>query len=267
MNRSNFLDRLWTQYLSVAPQARAIHTMFSQHGDAVVNDHIAFRTIDTPGFNLMAVTECLESVGYQIFDHYTFPEKHLCAHALWIPDDPDAPKIFVSALARDVFPDHIESIIDTCIAPLAGSAITLEALIGHYPFVKPTWEQYEALAEVSEYAAWLFTMGYQANHFTVSVNHLDHYQSMEEVVSAVQSAGFGLNTVGGVLKGTPEQLLVQASTLADTQPFQFADGTVQDVPSCFYEFALRYPRGDGTLFQGFVPTNANAIFESTSRQR
>jgi hypothetical protein len=75
-----------------------------------------------------------------------------------------------------------------------------------------------------------------------------------------------LNAVGGIKKGLPEDLLVQASTLADSVGFTFADGQQQAVPSCFYEFAHRFADRSGELFQGFVPTNANAIFESTDRR-
>ena len=64
----------------------------------------------------------------------------------------------------------------------------------------------------------------------------------------------------------PEDLLVQASTLADSVSFTFADGQQQAVPSCFYEFAHRFADRSGELFQGFVPNNANTIFESTDRR-
>jgi len=35
------------------------------------------------------------------------------------------------------------------------------------------------------------------------------------------------------------------------------------IPSCFYEFALRHPLADGTLFDSFIEGNADKIFEST----
>ncbi|MGB6140662.1 MAG: DUF1338 domain-containing protein, partial [Pseudoalteromonas rhizosphaerae] len=36
------------------------------------------------------------------------------------------------------------------------------------------------------------------------------------------------------------------------------------VPSCFYEFALRYAKPDGELYTGFVAASADKIFESTN---
>ncbi|MGL4837356.1 MAG: DUF1338 domain-containing protein, partial [Shewanella sp.] len=35
-------------------------------------------------------------------------------------------------------------------------------------------------------------------------------------------------------------------------------------PSCFYEFALRYPKANGELYTGFVAASADKIFESTN---
>ena len=266
MNRSTFFDTLWHQYAELTPQARAIEALFAAGGDQVINDHVAFRTIDAPGLDLQTAVSCFESIGYSVFDTYTFPDKHLDAHALRVMDDPDAPKIFISALRRGVFSDSVESLIDQLIAPTVGHALSLESFLGTYPFAKPTWDDYLKLAEVSEYAAWLSTMGYRANHFTVSINHLTQVTSMDALIEIVESAGFRLNTVGGVIKGLPENQLVQASTLADTARFTFADGQTHEVPTCFYEFAKRYPDAHGQLFQGFVPANANAIFDSTARQ-
>lgn len=266
MDRNTFFDTLWHQYAELTPQARAIEALFAAGGDQAINDHVAFRTIDAPGLDLKTAVGCFESIGYSVFDSYTFPDKHLGARALRVIDDPDAPKIFISALRRGVFSDAVESLIDQLIAPTAGNALTLESFLGTYPFAKPTWADYLKLAEVSEYAAWLSTMGYRANHFTVSLNHLTQVASMEALIEIVQSAGFTFNTVGGVIKGQPENLLVQSSTLADTVRHTFADGQIHPVPTCFYEFAQRYPDPNGNLFQGFVPANANAIFDSTARQ-
>jgi hypothetical protein len=44
---------------------------------------------------------------------------------------------------------------------------------------------------------------------------------------------------------------------------QFTDGT-RNIPSCFYEFARRYPMANGQLYGGFVAASADKIFESTN---
>jgi len=64
------------------------------------------------------------------------------------------------------------------------------------------------------------------------------------------------------VKGTPEKLLEQSSTLADRVEVMFQEGKFT-VPSCYYEFAKRYEGADGKLFSGFVAGSADKIFEST----
>ncbi len=58
-------------------------------------------------------------------------------------------------------------------------------------------------------------------------------------------------------------LLEQSSTLADEAVAEFTDGD-QLIPSCFYEFALRYAMPNGKLYTGFVAASADKIFESTN---
>jgi hypothetical protein len=57
--------------------------------------------------------------------------------------------------------------------------------------------------------------------------------------------------------------LEQSSTMADKAVVKFSDGEVS-IPSCFYEFAKRYPLDCGTLYSGFVAASADKIFESTN---
>ena len=76
-------------------------------------------------------------------------------------------------------------------------------------------------------------MGYQANHFTVSVNSLRTLASIQEVIELLIEQNYRLNQVGGYIKGTSKDLVVQASTIADRIHFEFSDGLASDVPSCF----------------------------------
>ena len=71
----------------------------------------------------------------------------------------------------------------------------------------------------------------------------------------VKGNGYLLTTVGGEIYGTPEELLEQSATLAEIQPVEFTDG-VYEIPSCFYEFTLRYNQPDG-----------KAVFRVYCRQR
>ena len=121
------------------------------------------------------------------------------------------------------------------------------------------------LLEESEYAAWTAAWGYRANHFTVSINYLNNYNTIQSVNETLKKAGFLLNTSGGEIKGTPEVMLEQSATLADEYRVKFSDLEVE-IPSCFYEFAFRYNKSNGELYTGFVPSSANKIFESTNRR-
>jgi hypothetical protein len=265
MDHTEFFAKLWSQYIQVTPQAHSIQALFNARGEDVINDHVAFRTFDIVGFDLDRASGLLATIGYEAFDHYTFPSKHLRAKAYRVPDDSKAPKIFFSELIRSELEKDAQAIIREVTKSLEGE-LTLTDLTGRYAFHRPTFDQYQALADVSEYAGWLSTMGYQANHFTVNVNALQTLGSIEEVIELLLGHQYQLNEVGGRIKGTPEDLLVQASTIADQITFEFSDGIVSDIPSCFYEFAYRLADSSGALFQGFVPNNANAIFESTDRR-
>ncbi|MBX3040139.1 MAG: DUF1338 family protein, partial [Bdellovibrionaceae bacterium] len=76
--------------------------------------------------------------------------------------------------------------------------------------------------------------------------------------------GHKLNASGGLIKGSPEAMLEQSSTMARPVPVKFNDGT-HEVPACYYEFAKRYPQKNGELYHGFIEKSADKIFESTNR--
>lgn len=124
------------------------------------------------------------------------------------------------------------------------------------------YKDYQALLNESEYAAWLAAFGFIPKHFTVSINHLDSLSEIAEVNKFLKQNGFILNSSGGEIKGSPEDLLEQSSTVARPVKVEFADG-VHSVPGCYYEFAKRYNDENGVLFQGFVAKSADKIFEST----
>ena len=79
------------------------------------------------------------------------------------------------------------------------------------------------------------------------------------------SKGFRLNESGGTIKGGPQDMLEQSSTMADRIGWSFENNIIAEIPSCYVEFALRYYDDSGVLFDGFVPDSATRIFESTHR--
>ncbi|MBC7974224.1 MAG: DUF1338 family protein, partial [Myxococcales bacterium] len=121
---------------------------------------------------------------------------------------------------------------------------------------------YRALLAESEYAAWVAAFGFRVNHFTVDVGSLSTFPDLQALDAYLVDHGFTLNDSGGTIKGSAADRLEQSSTRADSVEVTFDDATVR-IPSCYYEFARRYPLPNGELFQGFVPVSADKIFEST----
>ena len=97
----------------------------------------------------------------------------------------------------------------------------------------------------------------------MSIDYLKKFEGVAEVNTFLKENGYQLNSSGGEIKGTPEQLLEQSSILADHVEVQFSEG-LETIPGCYYEFARRYPDANGNLFSGFIAGSADKIFESTN---
>ena len=256
MDIINLIDKFWEKYTSYTPSAKQIQQLF---GEKITNDHIAFRTLNLPGISIENQKEYLLQYGYQKRGQYDFQVKKLKAIHLE-NEDPVMPKIFLSELLLEQFSTDLQKIFQKIFKNfnLEGQELFTGGRSWEIDF-----QTYNQLANESEYASWLYVWGFCPNHFTVSVNHLNSYQSLEEVNDLVKQNGFLLNESGGEIKGTPEELLEQSSIVADLQKVDFS-GTAHDVPSCYYEFARRYEDSNGNIYQGFIAKSADKIFESTN---
>ena len=256
---ADIFDVLWQDYQSICPQAAQVADLLARRGDKMINDHIALRTIDHADCGIECIAEQFLKIGYNWAPEvYTFKEKHLRARYL-LANDPTMPRVFISALCLD----QLDVTVASLLRPL---------LIAHPPQLDQPgrpWlckhDDYQALLAHSEYAAWLLAFGWRANHFTVSVNHLAHFPHIDDLVAELQTAGFAMNLSGGLIKGSVEQGLRQASTLAPRVTVQMDDGD-HELPACYVEFAERYPLDTGALYQGFIAASADKIFESTDRR-
>ncbi len=263
---SNFKDlfaALWQDYVQLTPSAEQIHALLgSGQQDDVINDHIALRTFNLDKVGLDKLAAHFIAVGYREAGEYHFEAKKLYAKHFEHPD-PTAPKVFISELLVEKCSPMLQQAVQKLVDQIPADAVTATNFIysgRHWQIDQAT---YRLLLEESEYAAWMAVWGFRANHFTVSVNALQNFTTLESVNQTLKDAGFPLNTSGGEIKGSPDVLLEQSSTLADEAEVAFTDG-VLSVPSCFYEFALRYPTADGSLYTGFVAASADKIFESTN---
>jgi hypothetical protein len=255
------LDDLWADYVAITPLAARVHALLAARGETIVNDHIALRTFNAPGLGIDVLARPFERLGWVARDHYRFDDKHLDAR-YWQHPDPARPKIFISELCLAELPAPAQALIAGLLAQLpAGFADQATVALAGRPW-RVSHDTYGALLATSEYAAWMAAFGFRVNHFTVDLGRLRTIASLAEMNALLEQAGFALNTAGGAIKGTPADRLEQSSTRAEEIEVPFDDVTVR-IPSCYYEFAKRYPLPDGTLFQGFVPTSADKLFEST----
>ncbi|MCP4995098.1 MAG: DUF1338 domain-containing protein [Gammaproteobacteria bacterium] len=265
MNRKQFFSRLWREYLAVTPQAEKIMNLFLEHNQRVVNDHIALRTFDIAPIDITHLEPFILGIGYRPLESYEFPNKHLKARSYLGPDGDD-PRIFISQLMTETLSKSNQQIVKgLCNQIKIEDADNIDIFTKGRLWEIPRWDQYNQLLEESEYAAWLSAMGLRANHFTISINHLDQTNTLKSANRLLKEAGFKLNTSGGEIKGSAETLLEQSSTMADKISIPFGDGNIHEISTCYYEFARRYKTTDGQLFQGFVASSADKIFESTNR--
>lgn len=261
-DRATLFQNLWQNYLEVTPSAQQIRAILGEtQGQAIVNDHIALRTFDLDKVNLDKLAEHFRVLGYEEGGEYDFEAKKLRAKHFEHPD-PDAPKVFISELLVEEFSDDLQLIVKGLVKQVPEKAVTADDFLYSGTHWQVDFDTYQHLLAESEYAAWLAAWGFRANHFTVSVNALENFRSIEEVNRVLKEHGFTVNSSGGEIKGSPDDLLEQSSTMADRVEVPFADRTAT-IPSCFYEFALRYPKANGELYSGFVPASADKIFEST----
>ncbi len=263
MNYKELLNVLWLDYEKHTPSAHKIHNLLETRGEEVLNDHIAFRTINHPLINVDATSKLFLECGYEEKGTYHFEEKKLLAKHFEHPDS-NAPKVFISELLLEEFSPGLQHEIQQCINKMPLGLISS----GHFILSGRTWgtishKTYQQLLSESEYAAWWYVYGFGANHFTVDVNSLKSIESLDELNALLKVHGFSMNNSGGEIKGGKDVLLAQSSILADKRPVEFSEGLFS-IPGCYYEFAYRYEQSPGRLFQGFVAGSADKIFESTN---
>ena len=263
MNQSidQFFADLWQNYVEITPSAKAIHDLLG-NGAEIINDHVAFRTFNLDGIGLPALSKHMFRLGYEVAGEYQFNEKHLMALHFEHPDA-SKPKVFISELLVENLSSQAQAIIKKLAANIDLNKVEEDDFMYSGRHWDISSEDYQTLQAESEYAAWMSVWGFRANHFTVSVNALPDFETLESVNEALKNAGFVLNTSGGEIKGSADVYLEQSSTMADKQDMVFSDTTLT-IPACFYEFARRFPLESGELYSGFVAASADKIFESTN---
>ena len=263
MSVENLFDDLWQQYSVTNLQALQIHTLFKERGEDVVNDHIALRTFGLPKVNIDSLAKFFLRSGYEEKGEYEFEVKKLRARHY---EKEGCPRVFISELKVEEFSEFLQDTVTSLVEQISDESVLTESfLYSGVRWDRVSWPVYEKLKQESEYAAWMATFGYMANHFTVSVNHLKTFTDIYELTDFLKDNGFSMNSSGGEVKGTKEECLLQSSTLASEIRVQLKDGEYV-LPGCYYEFAERFKMPDGKLFNGFITKSADKIFESTDAQ-
>lgn len=253
------------------------------HGNDIINDHIAFRTLGVPNLGISSFEKIFLHFGYIKMDFYHFPEKKLDAY-WYAPPSPEYPRIFISELRVQDLSNNAQRIISTytnCITKDPIDAIDLNdtEAVGKF-FYQPLWklptlEDYQQLSAESEYAAWVIYNRYYLNHYTISVHELpEPYNTLEVFNTFLEDIGIVLNSSGGKIKTSKDGLLRQSSSVAKMVAATFANNEKMKISGSYVEFAERSILPEYTSLakheiqrkhrrEGFEASNADKIFEST----
>lgn len=286
------LESMQSVYLNRNPTAKAIlDLVHSVENNSLCYDHLAFRTFGVNGYGIDSMAGFFLDYGYTQREELRFPGKKL--RALWFSPPADSfsgsgsgmngplPRIFISELLVDQMSPQTQEIIRKY-TESSGNGKKYAALassLGHLTWEKPLYSEFQQLARESEYAAWTLVNGHALNHVTISTHRLKtHLRDIKKLNKFLEENGFRLNSEGGVLKVSPDGLLQQSSTVADSVSFQFSDGITESVPCSYIEFAERFvlpqyenlPHTEIKEFHrrdGFEVASADKIFESTSKEQ
>lgn len=256
-------NRLWIDYTQQNPDTQKVYDLFLAENEMVLNDHIAFRTFDDERINIDVLARVFIERGYIEKGQYEFVEKHLFAKHFEHKTDKNAPRVFISQLKTKDFSEYLQKTVTDITDKISERTLRSDELIfSGNVWDTPSYNTYLKLRNESEYAAWVYVYGFRANHFTVNINALKKFNTIEKVNQFLKDNGFVLNSSGGEIKGTKDELLQQSSIMANHISVEFIDG-VYSIPGCYYEFAQRFPDKDGELYSGFIAKSADKIFEST----
>ena len=285
---TQILDGLFKVYEERVPDVRKITQAMIDKGmvsdqTAVVNDHIAFRTMGVSHLGIASFEKIFLAHGYSRKDFYHFEAKKLDAY-WYAPPSSDLPRVFISELKVELLSDSAQQTIkkytDSVISDPV-DALNLDDVNQVTRFFQtPLWSlpsllDYENLLKESEYAAWVIFNRYYLNHYTISVHDMpNEYNTLEPFNSFLKSIGIQLNTAGGEIKTSKDGLLRQTSSVANQVHAKFSGGETKKIAGSYVEFAERSALPEFSNLEvgklkrkhrreGFETSNADKIFEST----
>ncbi len=285
---SKILQGVFAVYRDRVPDVQKITDAMVSHGivtgqSEILNDHIAFRTMGVKNLGIASFEKIFLAHGYEKRDYFFFEGKKLDAHWYAPPDD-ELPRVFISELRVKDLSEKTQQIIAKYTGTLTADPVDSIDLNNveevteffHKPLWQlPTLDDYKALLEESEYAAWVIYNRYYLNHYTISVHQLaGEHRTLEQFNDFLKSIGITLNNSGGEIKVSPDGLLRQSSSVAEKVEAEFAGGDKAVISGSYVEFAERLPLPEFADLpfteikrhmrrDGFESGNADKIFEST----
>ena len=291
------LDALWKQYVERVSYAKTYNDMVLDKGGKVVNDHIAFRTLNTftgdQPKGIEAIRQILTHLEYEPRGNYKFQQKKLNAIHFEHPY-PEFPKIFVSQLEVSEFPEEAQHLINESVKNtpdlLSGTVRDLLAHLGKEgnlsendaenlvkeltgffvrPWKEPLKDTVLKLNDLSQYAAWTLLHGNSVNHFTAFINYqdVDEWPDLQSTCNGLIAAGVPMKDT---IEGEKGSILQQSSTQAVKEKVEVINekGEAETMlwTYAYYELAERgyiEENGNRKLFSGFLGEQASQLFEMT----
>lgn len=289
------LNSMWKSYLSRVSHAAKYAELMEQKGGRAMNDHIAFRSVNTftgsqPAGG-QALIRLFEPLGYTVKGEYVFPDKHLTAKHLQHATNPNAPKIFVSQLEVEKLPKRYASMVKETVMdavdPLSNDAKSLLKLLEQKenvslnviertylinqllkcfvrPWSAPLRDTVVQLDTVSQYASWLMLHGNSVNHFTAYINqqNVPDLPTIEATIEYCKQNGIPMkdgDIVGpSFLRQTASRAVMEDCVVRENDG---GFGTL-NWSYAYYEFAQRGEL-NGELYEGFLEDNTPDLFNVT----
>lgn len=291
------LDRLWDRYLKRVPYAKKYVELVIEKGGRIVNDHIAFRTLNThtgeqPG-GITAISHIFRALGYRKADSYKFHKLKLTA-SHFEHSDPMYPKIFVSQLELSEFPEWVQNLVRELVTdtpylisdqgiellnllkiqeslPIEAAEVLIGELVNYFSraWGSPKKETILKVNDISQYCAWTLLHGNSVNHFTAFINYhgVEEWPDLEATCNGLLMAGIPLKNE---IEGEKGGKLRQSATQAVKEEMEVIDeeGNIEYLQwtYAYYELAERgyiEENGEKKMFNGFLGDQAVHLFDMT----
>jgi len=244
------LDRLWAGYVADVGHARRFVDLC---GGPFENDHIALRTLARTGSGsgIAVFRPVFEALGWQVAEHYTFPDVHLQAVYL---SQPGLPRVFISELDVTALPEDAAAALLRMPADQPAPVSSDDDLAAWFCAPPPpNRADVDLVARSSQYGAWLMCFGRRVNHFTAAVDDVAAWQHR------LLAAGVPMKAdIEGPVIAPGGRGLRQTATAAADVDVRFDDGTTSPRPYAYFEIAER--KGG---FDGFLAQQARQLFDQT----